>query len=69
MIEAHDTGDEHVERPPVVVELDPLTKLLLEDPTACTTVSAEVMEFIMLAEAYRHCCHACALEVNGEDGS
>jgi hypothetical protein len=66
MCAEQDQGDEHVDVPPP--PLDEMTRLLIEwsDPP---TVSYEVMQFIMLAEAYRDCCRACALEVNGEDGS
>lgn len=67
---ACDPGDEH--RDAAVIER-PRSALdeLLDDPefTRGHEVAGHTMEMILLAEAHRHCCHACALEVNGEDGS
>lgn len=65
----NDCGDEHRDPPPKPPPaLGSIEALLAEwdDPPKC---SYECMEFIMLAQAYRDCCHHCALEVNGEDGS
>lgn len=63
-----DPGDEHVDAPVVVAPIDPIGALLAEDDSV-QIVAYETMRFIMLAEAYRYCCRACALEVDGEDGS
>lgn len=66
--EHQDDGDEHRDAPIVVVEPDGISALLAEWGDV-QSVSSHAMRMIMLAEAHRYCCAACAAEVDGEDGS
>lgn len=67
----HDPGDEHRDPPPEPPrEKDALTLLLEEfGDDGIVEMSEEAFQMMSYHEAMRDCCHHCALEANGEDGS